>query len=212
MFLYSLFFLAKMLARTLLLPILFFSTSTPLKKKIVVIAASGRFHAVLRQTDSDCANECTAYNNDPGVCNNTIVNDAATCLNCEIKAGLVTPEDAQDALNEVVQDCIADDTPVTSIVLSGNSPTGAGSAPPLSTPTPASPTHTTKPAENPSTTEPANEQPTTNSAGDPISASGNSTDSVSAAPAASTGAAMKTQSAVGMSSVLTILSVFVTLG
>ncbi|KAJ7483887.1 hypothetical protein B0H11DRAFT_2020910 [Mycena galericulata] len=194
-----------MLARTLVLPILLFST---------LIAASGRFHAVLRQTDSDCSNECAAYDNDPGVCNNTIVNDEATCLNCQIKTGSMTQQDAQDVLNSFVQNCLADETPVTSISLSGNSPTSAGSAPaPLSTSTPASPTQTTKPAKGPTTTEPPNDQTTTDSAGDPVSASGNSTDSASA-PSSSgpTGAAMKTQSAAGITSVLIIVSVFVTLG
>ncbi|KAJ7687528.1 hypothetical protein B0H17DRAFT_1136256 [Mycena rosella] len=181
----------------------------------LIAAGSRRAHILVRQTDDDCSNECAAWNNESSDCNNTIINDAATCYNCFIKTGTSTQEDAQQTLNEFVRECDAVGTPVTNVTLTGNSAPSAGSG--STTPLPKStstPTHTSEAGEETSTTEAADETTTTDAPGDSASASAsaNSTDSASASATGSSGArVLKSGCTTGISAALAIISVFVAL-
>ncbi|KAJ7722595.1 hypothetical protein B0H16DRAFT_1896077 [Mycena metata] len=184
-----------MVRLTLLIP-LFFSAHfvVATRHSFKNVAARHPFNSLARQaagSDIDCTNACAAWNADPGTCNNTIVNDLARCYNCMIQAGTETQEDAQGFLNDFVSNCAADETPVTSIALSGSTAAGSASAPAV---TPA-PTTSTKAKAEPTESESEDSGDATDSddGGDPAptdSTSANSSASASgSAPPGSTAAA-----------------------
>ncbi|KAJ7799255.1 hypothetical protein B0H14DRAFT_3491826 [Mycena olivaceomarginata] len=83
---------------------------------------------VIRQTDSSsCDSECAAFNNESNTCNQTVVQDIATCYDCMIQIGQFSQVNAQATLNDFVHECDDEGTPVTNITLSaaGSSPGGA---------------------------------------------------------------------------------------
>ncbi|KAJ7722611.1 hypothetical protein B0H16DRAFT_1896088 [Mycena metata] len=189
-----------MVCPTLFVP-LFFSANFVIatRHSFKNVAARHPFTFLARQaagSDIDCTNACAAWNADPGTCNNTVVNDIATCYNCLIKSGEETQEDAQDFINGFVQNCDADETPVTSIALSGSTAalaSGSGSAAaPATTPAPTTSTKA-KPEPTESESEDSGDATDSDDGGDPAptdSASANSSASASgSAPPGSTAAA-----------------------
>ncbi|KAJ7899770.1 hypothetical protein B0H13DRAFT_2336816 [Mycena leptocephala] len=149
--------------------------------------------AVIRQ--QDCDSQCAAFNSQSNTCNQTVVQNAATCYDCMIQIGQYVQANAQEILNEFVQDCDDLGTPVTNITLSAAG-SGAGGAPPAtgakSTPAATNTAATTKPTETggEDTTD-AGAEPT-DAAGDPVQ-SANASGSASAAAPGNT-----TSGAVGM--------------
>ncbi|KAJ7494999.1 hypothetical protein FB451DRAFT_1360013 [Mycena latifolia] len=106
---------------------------------------------VVRQTDSSsCDSQCAAFNSESNTCNQTVIQDIATCYDCMIQIGQFSQVDAQETLNEFVQECDDEGTPVTNITLSASG-SGPGGAPPVSgaktTPAPTTTAATTKPTE-----------------------------------------------------------------
>ncbi|KAJ7713432.1 hypothetical protein B0H16DRAFT_1743335 [Mycena metata] len=222
-----------MVRLTLFVP-LFFSAHAVIatRHSFKNIAARHPSNLLARQAGgSDCTNACAAWNADPGACNNTIVNDLARCYNCMIQAGTETQEDAQDFLNgtetavlftrstinaalpDFVSDCAADETPVTSIALSGSTAAGSASAPAVTT----APSSSTKGKAEPTESEDSGDATDSDDGGDPAptdSTSANSSASASgSAPpgstaAAGTGYAITAQSgrATTLTAVLVVLS------
>ncbi|KAF8182481.1 hypothetical protein K438DRAFT_2020894 [Mycena galopus ATCC 62051] len=190
--------LAHLLLASILFTAPFLTVSTPFKGNV-------------RQTDASCTNQCATYQNGENACNNTVVNDAATCYNCLIQTSQITQDSAQETLNEFVQECAEIGQPVTNVTLSGNSalPAGSGSAPPPTT-TKATSTKTDT-AEDSSTTDPAEDPSTTDAAGDSASVSANATDSASASGAsggsASSAELVKARSASVLTWSLVVVSV-----
>ncbi|KAJ7137008.1 hypothetical protein C8R44DRAFT_869090 [Mycena epipterygia] len=213
-----------MVAFTLLLPLLFVTKYVP--------AIATKYGVAIRQaatsdSDSDCTNECSAFDNEDDTCNNTVITDAATCYSCMIKAGTMTQEVAQENINEFVSDCDNDGQTVTNITITagGSTPAGSGSssAPSVQTSAPAvkptttpSPTETDSEKESPTETDSTDSPDATDSAGNSsasASASGSSAPGASGAAAnAGDGVGLTTKSAAVMSAVLVVLSAIVTIG
>ncbi|KAJ7192538.1 hypothetical protein GGX14DRAFT_480043 [Mycena pura] len=115
--------------------------------------------AVARQTsNSDCASTaaCMAYNAALGTlddCTQTVIQNEATCLTCQVTAGGSTLETAQIQLNGSIDVCGDEGKPVDPITLPFNgsvaSGTGTGSAPAASGTAPSPPAGSSPAAAKP---------------------------------------------------------------
>ncbi|KAJ7863709.1 hypothetical protein B0H13DRAFT_2319955 [Mycena leptocephala] len=144
-------------------------------------SATALRRAVIRQ--QDCDSQCAAFNSQSNTCNQTVVQNAATCYDCMIQIGQYSQANAQETLNEFVQDCDDLGTPVTNITLSAAGAKGT----PAATNTAA----TTKPTETggEDTTD-AGAEPT-DAAGDPVQSANASGSASAAAPGNTTSGAVE---------------------
>ncbi|KAJ7119912.1 hypothetical protein C8R43DRAFT_84342 [Mycena crocata] len=101
-----------------------------------ILSAVAQQGLVARQASiSDCTAPCQALADSlnagnsgdlAAICTNTVVNNYATCYNCEVKFAGMTEDSAQEAVDAYVAGCKAGGSPVNGITVSGAGSAAAG--------------------------------------------------------------------------------------